>query len=148
MKALWNKYKEFIIYVFFGTCTTVINLVLFRCGNRWLGEDWYLFSNILAWVGAVIFAFFSNKLWVFGSRSFVPRTVGRELISFVGARLLSLGVEEAGLFLLVDVLGFSGWTVTVPGVVIGGRMVAKILLSCFVVLINYVFSKRVIFRPH
>ena len=90
------------------------------------------------WVAAgcpamVAFAFLTNKVFVFRSKSFAAKQVLRELTSFVGARLFSLAVDTAGMWLLVDVLSWNDW-------------LAKILMNVIVVVINYVFSKLFIFR--
>jgi putative flippase GtrA len=64
IKELYQKYKELILYVIFGVLTTLVNLVTFMVCEPLLGEDLYLVSNFIAWVGAALFAFFVNKLFV------------------------------------------------------------------------------------
>lgn len=146
MKTLWNKYKEILLYIFFGLVTTLVNLAVFKLCNLLFGEQWYLLSNVVAWVAAVAAAYVTNKLWVFKSKSWAPRVLAREIPSFVGARVFSLLVEEAGLWITVDLLGWGTWSVTLLGFTVGGKMICKILLAVIVVLMNYVFSKLVIFK--
>ena len=70
IKELVIKYKELITYVVFGGLTTVVNLIVFKLAGMALGDERYLISNTIAWIAAVIFAFITNKLWVFESKSF------------------------------------------------------------------------------
>ena len=123
---------EMISYLVFGVLTTVVNVGMFSlCHDVW---QWgWALSNLLAWVLAVVFAFLTNKLFVFRSKSFAPRVFLFELVSFVGARLLSLGVDMAGMWLLIDVLAFSS-------------ILSKVIVNVLVVIINYVLSKLLIFK--
>ncbi len=146
LSALFKKYKEPILYIVFGGVTTLVSLVSFALCNRLLGEGLYLISNIISWVLAVAVAFVTNKLWVFESKSWAPGVLWRELPAFAGARIFSLLVEEAGLFLLVDILGFDGWSYTLCGFAISGEMIAKFLMQVVVLILNYIFSKLVIFK--
>lgn len=146
MKALFQKHKEIIWYVFFGGVTTLVNLAVYKLCNLALGERWYLLSNVIAWVAAVAAAYITNKLWVFDSKSWAGPVLAREIPPFVGARIFSLLVEEAGLWLTVDLLGWGAWRLTLFGITVGGKMICKILLAVIVVIVNYVFSKMVIFK--
>lgn len=146
IKSLIIKYKELITYGIFGVATTVVNFVSFKLASILLGEDLYLLSNIIAWVVSVIFAYITNKLWVFESKSLKPEVVFKELVSFFAARGFSFIVEELGLFLLVDVARLSDYQLTVLSFNISGTMISKILVAFVVVIINYFFSKLFIFR--
>lgn len=146
MKKLINKYKELILYVIFGGVTTLVNLITLKAFNMILGDKRYLVSNVIAWLVSVIFAYVTNKLFVFESKSWKMNVVGKEVFSFFSARVFSLLIEEAGLYLLVDLANLGDKTVNVFGVVIGGIMISKIILAVVVVILNYVFSKLVIFK--
>lgn len=146
MKKLINKYKELILYVIFGGMTTLVNLITLKAFNMILGDKRYLISNVIAWLVSVIFAYVTNKLFVFESKSWKMNVVGKEVFSFFSARVFSLLIEEAGLYLLVDLANLGDKTVNVFGVVIGGIMISKIILAVVVVILNYVFSKLVIFK--
>lgn len=146
MKKLINKYKELILYVIFGGMTTLVNLITLKAFNMILGDKRYLVSNVIAWLVSVIFAYITNKLFVFESKSWKMNVVGKEVFSFFSARVFSLLIEEAGLYLLVDLANLGDKTVNVFGVVIGGIMISKIILAVVVVILNYVFSKLVIFK--
>lgn len=131
--------KEVISYLFFGVLTTVVNFVIFGlCDSLNV-----LVANAIAWVGAVVFAFVTNKLFVFESKSWKPNVLVKELPTFVGARLLTLGLEEAGLLVLIEWLHLDT-VLTLP--FIGGEMIIKIIISVVVVVLNYVFSKVLIFK--
>ncbi len=147
IKDLLIKYKELIIYVVFGVATTVVNLLVFKLSNMALGEELYLVSNIIAWIAAVVFAYITNKLWVFESKSWSAKVLAKEIPSFFAARVFSFIIEEAGLFLFVDILKFETLKIDVFGIVtIGGHMIAKIILGVIVVILNYLFSKLFIFK--
>lgn len=129
---LLKKYKELIQYGFWGVMTTLVNyIVYFGCTK--LVEVDYLISNVIAWCVAVIFAFVVNKVFVFRSKSWSGKALLWEFGSFVSARVLS-GVMETGLlWLFVEQLHFSD-------------SVIKIVAGVLVVIINYFFSKLIIFR--
>ncbi|MEG0979718.1 MAG: GtrA family protein [Oscillospiraceae bacterium] len=142
--------KEMLLYLVFGVLTTAVNLVAFTLLNKlFKGVDLssytflnviffgktYLLSNVIAWFVAVAFAFITNKLFVFESKSFALSTVSRECITFFGARVFSLLVEQLGLFILIDTL-------------LQKELVSKIIISIIVVIINYFFSKLLIFKKN
>lgn len=146
MKKLIEKYKELILYVIFGGLTTLVNFASFKIFNMILGEEHYLISNVIAWFISVIFAYITNKLFVFESRSWRLKIIGKEIFSFFAARVFSFAVEEFGLYALVDLMGFDRYQIDIFGFVLGGKMISKIILAVIVVILNYFFSKLVVFR--
>lgn len=146
IKELILKYKELIIYVVFGGFTTVVNLGVFTVFNKIFGDEKYLVTNVIAWFAAVVFAYITNKLWVFESKSWAGKVLLKEIPSFFAARVFSLLIEEAGLFVLVDLLSFREFSFKLLYFEIGGELIAKGVLAVVVVLVNYVFSKLVIFK--
>jgi len=141
-----NLIREAVRYLIFGVLTTLVNFVVYFAAIAVFGEESYLVSNVIAWIFAVAFAYVTNKLWVFESRSWAWKEVSRELAGFVSARIFSLLVEEAGLWLMIGVLNFGSWSIPIPAHPIGGDVVAKFIMQVVVVLLNYVFSKLLIFR--
>ena len=127
----FNKFREVLMYLFFGGLTTVVNIVSFYILRK-LSVEVYV-SNIIAWLIAVIFAFITNKLFVFESRGKSKKENARELISFFGFRILSLGFDMGSMFLLIDILHV-------------GEMISKILANILVIILNYIFSKLFIFK--
>lgn len=132
IRGLFNKYKELILYMLWGSATTAVNYGAYFLFTR-LGQMHYIAANALAWLVAVLFAFWSNKCFVFESKSWAPQIAVPEFIKFTGARLFS-GVLETGiLWLCVDQWHFhDGLT--------------KLFASVVVIILNYVFSKLFIFR--
>lgn len=145
IKELLIKYKELITYVIFGVLTTVVNFAAFWIIDRALGDRLYLISNAIAWVIAVAFAYVTNKIWVFDSKSWAPKLVFKEICEFVAARLFSFGIEEGGLYLFVTIMGFGKYSFTLLGIEITGQLIAKVILAVIVVILNYFFSKFIIF---
>lgn len=146
IKALIAKNKELLLYLVFGVSTTVVNFVAFTLFQALLGERLYLISNGLAWFAAVVFAYVTNKLWVFESKSWQPAVLWREIPSFLGARVLSFVIEEVGLLVLIEGLRFDLFSLTALGITVGGTLIAKLLLAVIVVILNYFFSKLFIFK--
>ncbi len=140
------KYKELIAYVFFGVLTTAVNFVTFWLFSRLLGEKLYYITNAIAWLISVIFAYITNKLFVFEAKEFSAKVLVKEISVFFSARIFSFLVEEGGLILLIWVLGFGEYSFSLFGFEINGQMIAKILLAIVVVLINYFVSKFAVFR--
>ena len=139
MKRLLNR--ETVLYVIFGGLTTLVNYVVFWLGIHAFGEDAALWVNIVAFIAAAAFAYFTNKLCVFESRSWRWEVLRRELPSFFGARIVSFLLEEGGLALCTDVFHVARYRF----LGVNGLMIAKVALSVVVVVLNYLFSKLYIF---
>ena len=149
--------KEIITYIFFGVLTTVVNLITFFVFKRifisigwdgifnsfipegsalqkiFVGGTDYLDANFIAWVVGVIFAFVTNKLWVFDSKSWAPSVAGKEFTGFMGARLFSFVIETVAMFILVTLLSVNDF-------------ISKIIVGVIVIILNYIFSKLLIFK--
>lgn len=155
MKSIIKKLinRETVTYLIFGVLTTVVNFAVFKgfdmLFTKTVSVDLVLLTNIIAWVVSVAFAFVTNKLFVFESKNWKGNVLRKELPSFVSARLFSLGVEELGLLIFIKWLGFDSFVLEVlPDFAIGGKMLTKIGLSVIIVVMNYVFSKFVIFNKN
>ncbi len=127
----YNKTKEILWYGFFGVLTTLINIISFCLLDK-IGLNTYI-ANLIAWVISVLFAFITNKLFVFHSKKFSFSVFMRELLSFLFFRVLSLGIDMGGLFVCLDLLHFS-------------KIVSKILVNILVIIANYIFSKLFVFK--
>ncbi len=132
IRRLLRKYKEPILYVFFGGLTTLLNMAVYFVCTKALKMGLEI-SDILAWIAGVLFAYVTNKLFVFESRNRRGRQLWLEFGEFVGARVLSLVVDV--LFLEITVKGLGWWDVPM-----------KILANIIVIIMNYVFSKLFIFK--
>ena len=95
---------------------------------------------------AVAFAYVTNKIWVFESKVTKPKALAKEIIEFFIARLFSLGVEEAGLLILVDLMKFKDLNFNLFTFTVTGELIAKVILAVVVVILNYIFSKFIIFK--
>lgn len=131
---------EVFFYLLFGVLTTVVNLVTLAIFNRFVD---IMVSNIIAWVAAVVFAYVTNKLFVFESKSWKPAVLAKEIPSFAGARLLTLGIEELGLLVMIKWLHLDVPLTIGP---VGGEFIIKGILAVIVVVLNYIFSKLLIFK--
>lgn len=132
MEALWKKYKGIFFYLVFGVLTTVVNIVTFHlCYEVWGVPN--IPSNIIAWVLAVAVAYLTNKLWVFDSKSFAPQVLLPELWKFVSCRLATGVMDLAIMWVGVDLLHGPGTPI-------------KLASNVLVIILNYVFSKVVIFK--
>jgi putative flippase GtrA len=123
------KYKEILFYIVFGVLTTAVNWIIFQICIELFSINWSI-ANVIAWVGAVIFAYITNRKIVFESSS--PHII-KEFMVFVQFRLLSLGIEMAIMFVFIEVLFIAPFP-------------SKIVTSVVVVIANYIFSKAVIFK--
>lgn len=142
-----ENFIELIKYIVFGVLTTLVGFGTFLLFDAVLGQKLYLLTNVLSWLLAVIFAFITNKLWVFSSKSWAAKIVAKEALSFGGARLASLGIEELGLWLLVSVAGMGEMSpIHLFGFSISGTLIAKGIMMVVSVILNYVLSKFLIFK--
>ena len=146
IKELIIKYKEILLYLIFGVLTTAVSIFSFWFFSLFIPQELYLITNVISWVIAVIFAFVTNKLFVFESKKWGRNELGSEIPKFLGARIFSLVIEELGLILFIDLLKFSEISKTVIGFEITGELIAKIIMAFVVIVLNYFFSKFMIFK--
>ena len=132
MIDLIKKYKSLISYVFFGALTTAVNIGTYMLCYNIMGIA-NVPSTVIAWVAAVLFAYITNKLFVFESRSFELSVLRRELISFFGCRFLTGVMDVVIMYVSVDMLGLNS-------------TVWKILSNVLVMIANYAASKLIIFK--
>lgn len=129
---LMKKYKSFIAYAVFGAFTTIVNIVTYNvCYYKW--EFSNTLSNIIAWVLAVTFAYLTNKVWVFDSKSWAWTVLRKEVPAFISCRLATGVMDLIIMFVCVDLLGWHA-------------LLMKLISNVLVIILNYVFSKLVIFK--
>lgn len=141
IKALFKKHKELILYVVFGALTTLVNYILYFSCTSGFKIGWSA-ATVIAWVGAVLFAYFTNRKWVFASKSHGAKAVLSEFLKFIAARLSSLALEWLTLKLLLDILHFDAFQWKSLPV---GELVAKTIGQLLVIITNYILSKLVVF---
>lgn len=129
--AWYHKYRETLWYLFFGGCTTLVNIITFMI-FRHLNINLFI-SNVLAWILSVLFAFITNKLYVFESRGKSFAESLRECVSFFGFRIVSLLIDMGIIYLMIDVMACN-------------ELVSKIISNIVVIVANYFFSKVFIFK--
>lgn len=145
MKKLFLKHKEIIAYLFWGILTTIVSWgsfslfsIVFNAFITKITTIVFL-ANLLSWICATIFAFVTNKIWVFHSRSWCVSVAVPELTKFISSRMVTGGFELVAVPLLVK----FGLNQTVFGI---EGMLSKITVSVIVVILNYVISKVFIFK--
>lgn len=133
IKNLWLRYKELFFYGVFGVGATVINIVSYRVLANIFGKEYFLIANIIAWVLAFIFAFITNKLFVFESKSWEARIAIKEFVGFLSARLATGVLDTVLMWLFVSVISLDD-------------TLSKIIINILVIIINYIASKFFIFK--
>ena len=121
--------RELVLYVVFGAFTFLVNIVTYFLFQSLMGIN-YLVSNVLAWFFSVLFAYITNRTWVFESKS--PKIL-KEMSLFFGGRIFSGVVDTVLMYLFIDVL-------------VLGNTFSKIVVQIIVIVLNYVFSKLIVFK--
>lgn len=132
LEPFYKKNKEILLYLFFGGLTFLVSIFSYAFFNVTLHIN-ELLANVDSWILAVLFAFFTNRLWVFDTRTEGRRDFLCQMGAFFGGRLITLAVEEAILFVFITWLAFPS-------------MLVKIAAQVIVILLNYIISKRVVFK--
>ena len=113
--------RELVLYVVFGTFTFLVNVVTYFLFQSVMGIN-YLVSNVLAWFFSVLFAYITNRTWVFESKS--PEIL-KEMSLFFGGRIFSGVVDTALMYLFIDVL-------------VLGNTFSKIVVQIIVIVLYYI----------
>lgn len=133
VKELYQKYKEVIHYLIFGGLATSVNFVSYFIFARMIGIE-EIVSSGLSWFCSVLFAYITNKMFVFESKTDTRKAFFMEMITFFLARIVSGILCDVGTFaLMVKVFHIND-------------IVSKIVTQIMVVVVNYVFSKLFIFK--
>ena len=133
IKGLYFEYKEVINYLVFGGLSTVVNFVSYFIFARIVSIE-QVTSSGLSWFCAVLFAYITNKLFVFESKTNNKKDFFKEIVSFFACRVLSGILCDVGTFaLMINVFGIND-------------IIAKIVTQIMVIILNYVFSKVIIFK--
>ena len=128
----YRKYKEPLLYLFFGGLTFFLSIFLYWLFAHPLGLD-PLVANVISWILCVAFAYVTNRTWVFSDKAHDRRGILREIFSFAAGRLATLGLEELILWLGITVLGVND-------------VLVKIVAQVLVIVGNYLISKLFVFR--
>lgn len=128
----YQKHKEKLLYLFFGGLTTVVSLATFWFVNRVMMANEHI-ANVASWILAVLFAFVTNRVWVFNAKTNGKAAFFKQLLSFYGGRLLTFGAEELLLLVFITWLQFDS-------------ILVKIVAQVVVLILNYIVSKLFVFR--
>lgn len=128
----YREHREGMRYLVFGVLSTIINIVVFAICCRIIKIP-VLISTIISWIIAVLFAYVTNKLYVFDSKVIQKKELAREIISFFNARIVTLVIETVFLWATVIKLGLN-------------EIIMKIIVNIIVIVLNFVFSKIFIFK--
>ena len=121
--------KELFLYIVFGILTTLVNIITYLFFTRIFGIN-YLISNIIAWIISVLFAYFTNRIWVFESSN---TNIIKEISLFFGGRLFSGIVDVGFMYVFIEILSLNDF-------------ISKIIIQILVIILNYLFSKLIVFK--
>lgn len=124
-----EKLKEVFAYLVFGVLTTIINIISFYIFNNLLNID-YLIANIISWLLSIIFAYITNKNYVFKNHK---ENNFKTFILFISSRLTTLLLDMLFMILLIEKIQIS-------------EINSKIIVQILVVVINYLLSKLIVFK--
>ncbi|HBG7262476.1 TPA: GtrA family protein [Clostridioides difficile] len=127
-----KKHRETILYLFFGAFTTLVNIVSYLFFTRVILFN-FMVANALAWILAVLFAYVTNKFFVFESKRIEIKFLLKEFFSFISFRLLSGAVEMLIMYVMIDLLFVND-------------VIVKVFTNIVVIALNYLFSKMIIFK--
>lgn len=131
--SLYHQYQAVILYLFFGGCTTLMNIVCYYVLYQHAGVS-NLYSTILAWLVSVLFAYVTNRTFVFDSKASGWHALLAELAAFFGCRLATGVLDTVIMVVAVDLMHWNS-------------LLWKVLSNILVIILNYVASKWLILQP-
>lgn len=132
LEPFYKAHKEVLLYLFFGGLTFIISIASYAFFDITMEMN-ELVANIFSWIIAVLFAYITNRTWVFENTKSSAAGIVQELIMFMSGRVATLVVEEVILLVFITWLGF-------------GSMVVKIVAQVIVIVLNYIISKLIVFK--
>ncbi len=132
MKELLRKHRDLIPYAVFGVLTTIVNIAVYWLTAHVLRMD-TVPASVVSWAAAVLFAYITNRTWVFHSTARGWRRILPEMAGFFLARLATGVLDWAVMYVTVDRLGWND---------VGMKAAANVI----VIILNYVFSRWIVFR--
>lgn len=125
LNRVFYKYKELILYGFFGVLTFIVNIISFK--SLLILNTPLLYANTVAFFIAVLFAYYTNTKYVFNDKF-----TKKNFISFMSMRIGTLFIDNIGLYYLVSISV--------------DELIAKSIINIIIILINYICSKFIIFK--
>lgn len=131
-KQLYFKHREIISYLFFGVLTTAVDFISYFIFTRLftINEVW---ANVLSQAVAILFAYVTNKIFVFEDKTNTPFELVVQFVKFVSCRLVTMVINSAMFAVMIDMMHISD-------------LITKVIVSVVVIILNYIFSKLIIFR--
>jgi putative flippase GtrA len=129
---VYKKYKEGLLYLFFGFLTFAVSIGTYAIFSVMLSIN-ELIANVFSWILAVFFAFFTNQKWVFKCKANSIREFFKQMRSFFTGRVITLIIEEIILFTFITCMDFN-------------HMIVKLIAQVVIIILNYVISKLLVFR--
>ncbi len=125
--------SEIISYVFFGMLTTLVNYLVYLLCRQEFGIENLIINTSIAWFVSVLFAYITNKIWVFRNNNFRIANLIQELLAFITSRLFTGILDVVIMKICVDFAGFND-------------LATKIISNIIVIVLNYLLSKKFVFR--
>jgi len=132
LNNLYEQHKDMIPYLFFGVCTTLVNVVVYWLASHILVLD-VIWSTVFAWILAVLFAYVTNRKWVFHSSACGMAAIGKEMSSFFAYRLATGILDVLCMYIFAECFMWNDVAV-------------KLAANVLVIILNYVASKLFIFK--
>ena len=123
--------KQIVVYIIFGVLTTIINIAIYQMLVTL--NVTYVLSTIIANIMSIAFAFVTNKQYVFNSREWKLTIALSELLRFFASRTVSFVIDVLLMIILVELSSINDF-------------VAKCIINIIVIVLNYVFSKFLVFK--
>lgn len=149
IKQLYVKYKRVILYLIFGVLTTLVNWVCYTVLVHFIDIDGNVVNavsvnaiivNAICWLAAVLFAYVTNRKYVFESKAVGFKKIFQEFVKFILARVATGLIETFGFSLFYDIFGLKASILGIDGAA------SKVIISVIVIILNYIFSKLLVFR--
>lgn len=131
---IYNRYRQQLLYILFGLLTTAVSILVYALLVELFALD-ELIANVISWLVAVMFAFVTNRIWVFRADKDKSKSFVRQMLAFYSGRVATLLIEEIILWIFIKQLAFNGFAV-------------KCAAQIAVIVLNYVISKLFVFKQN
>ena len=134
IKEIFKKFREQIMYIIFGVLTTIVNYVVYLVLTKMMNID-YMISTVISQIFAMIFAYITNKIYVFEAKNNSFKGLIKEMVSFFSVRIVSLFLDMGFMKLFVDIMHLND-------------AIMKLVSNALIIIANYIFSKLFIFKKN
>lgn len=132
VSSLYKKYEEIFNYLVVGVLTTLVSIAIYAVCAKFFHIN-YMVSSVISWILSVLFAYFTNKKYVFKSDVKDKKNIIIEVYQFFKYRVFSFAIELLLMYVLVDIISIDD-------------LIAKVIVQIIVIVLNYVFSKLFVFK--